>query len=135
MVTNADEVSQTIPRRGGARDVARVPVLLLAGGGGSLASMQGARMVPVGEGLEIGRRSPPAAPGAATAPDARPTLVLPDKSVSSLHARIVKITDPVERTESFEIHDLGSTNGTYLDGRQISGAAALRSGSLIFLGS
>jgi DNA-binding NtrC family response regulator len=137
MVTNADEVSRTIPRRGGARDVARLPVLLLAGGGASLASMQAARVVLVGDGIDIGRRLPvaPVATVVPMAPDTRPTLVLPDKSVSSLHARIVKVTDPVERTDSFEIHDLESTNGTFVDGRQISGAAPLRSGALIFLGS
>jgi transcriptional regulator with PAS, ATPase and Fis domain len=122
---NAD-VSQTIPRHGAARgDAERAPVLLLAGGGSSLANMRAAGLVMVGDGLDIGRR--PAEPGGG-----RKALVLADKTVSSLHARILKIAD---QRNAFELQDLESTNGTFVDGRQIKGTVPLRPGALIFLGS
>ena len=134
MASISDEVSQTIPRRGFAREATRVPVLLLAGTGEVQASFRGAtadgpsRLVPVGEGIDIGRRPPPAG-------DGRATLMLPDKSVSGLHARIVKSAGAPDRGEVFEIQDLGSTNGTSVDGRELTGPTPLRSGSIIFLGA
>jgi DNA-binding NtrC family response regulator len=132
MDQNIDDVSQTIPRRGAAREAVRIPTLLLAGTGSrvdGLTETGRSRIVAVGTGLDIGRRPPPAA-------DGRGTLVLPDKSVSSLHARIVKTAAATpERAESFEIQDLGSTNGTSVDGRQITGPTALRSGAVLFLGA
>jgi DNA-binding NtrC family response regulator len=128
MPTNADEVSRTIPHRGPSRDASKLPILSLAGSGASLASLRAARVAPVGDGVDIGRRP-------ASAERGRTSLVLADKSVSSLHARIVKIPDTPDRAESFEIHDLGSTNGTFVDGRSISLPTPLRSGALIFLGA
>jgi DNA-binding NtrC family response regulator len=140
MASISDEVSQTIPRRGVAREAARIPVLLLAGTGDVQASFRGAaaggpgaapgpsRVVPVGEGIDIGRRPPPAA-------DGRTTLMLSDKSVSGLHARIVKSTGTPDRGDVFEIQDLGSTNGTSVDGRELTGPTPLRSGAIIFLGA
>src|SRR4249919_291814 len=109
MASILDEVSQTIPRRGAAREAARVPVLLLAGTGAAVDLLDQAgisrRVVAIDAGVDIGRRPPPAA-------DGRATLVLPDRSVSSLHARILKVPAAGDRPESFEIQDLGSTNGT-----------------------
>jgi DNA-binding NtrC family response regulator len=122
MATNADELSQTLPRRGASREAQRLPVILAAGSGDSLDGLRSAHPVLVHDGLDIGRRPPPPAAG-------RAALVLPDRSVSGLHARVVKIGD------GFEIRDLGSTNGTIADGREVDGAAPLRSGSLIFVGS
>jgi DNA-binding NtrC family response regulator len=129
MTADALEVSHTVPRRGGSgRDTARLPVLLLAGSGSSLASMRAATLTPVGQGIVIGRRAPPATEG-------QGSLVLPDKSVSSLHARIVKIADDGGRGERFEIQDLGSTNGTVVDGRPVGGSTPLPPGALIFVGA
>ena len=48
--------------------------------------------------------------------------------VSRRHARIV--VDGASAT----LEDLGSKNGTYLDGQRVSGAAPLRSGSLVGVG-
>jgi len=127
----SDEVSRTIPRRGLSREPARVAVLLLAGTG-AVRAPTGApgqsRVVPVGSGLDLGRRPPPAAEG-------RGTLVLADRSVSSLHARITHcVGGSPDRPDSYEIQDLGSTNGTSVDGRALTAPVALRSGSLIFVG-
>jgi len=109
-----------------------VPVLLLAGTGAAGDPLNQAgisrRMVAIEGGVDIGRRPPPAGEG-------RGTLVLPDKSVSSLHARILKVPAAGDRPESFEIQDLGSTNGTSVDGRAVTAPTPLRSGAVIFLGA
>jgi DNA-binding NtrC family response regulator len=85
-------------------------------------------VVAIDGGVDIGRRPPPAA-------DGRGALVLPDKSVSSLHARILKVPAAGDRPETFEIQDLGSTNGTSVDGRAVTGPTPLRAGAVIFLGA
>ena len=132
MASISDEVSQTIPRRGAPRETARLPVLLLAGTGAALDPLnQGGlsrRIVAIEGGVEIGRRPPPAAGG-------RATLVLPDKSVSSLHARILKVPAVGEHPETYEIQDLGSTNGTSVDGRAVTAPTPLRPGAVIFMGA
>src|SRR5882762_1588768 len=66
MVIDTDEVSQTIPRRGASRDPARIAVLLLAGTGAvrsPTANPTQSRVIPVGSGLDIGRRPPPPTDG------------------------------------------------------------------------
>ena len=132
MASISDEVSQTIPRRGGPREATRVPVLLLAGTGAAVDLLNQAgisrRVVAIEAGVDIGRRPAPAAEG-------RATLVLPDRSVSSLHARILKVPAVGDRPESFEIQDLGSTNGTSVDGRTVTGPTPLQSGAVIFMGA
>jgi DNA-binding NtrC family response regulator len=109
-----------------------VPVLLLAGTAAAVDPLNQAgisrRVIAIEGGVDIGRRPAPAAEG-------RGTLVLPDKSVSSLHARILKTPAAGERPESFEIQDLGSTNGTSIDGRAVTGPTPLRTGAVIFLGA
>jgi diguanylate cyclase (GGDEF)-like protein len=59
--------------------------------------------------------------------DSDADLMLPDNSVSRRHA-IIRRTD-----EGFEIEDLGSTNGTFVDGKQ-TGRRLLHSGDTIRLG-
>src|SRR6266700_1950195 len=130
MAIESDEVSQTIPRRGASRDASRVAVLLLAGTGAvraQVAEPGQSRVIPIGSGLDIGRRPTP--PG-----DGRTALTLADRSVSSLHARIVKTPGVGDRPDVFEILDLGSTNGTFVDGRPATGPTALRPGSIVFVG-
>jgi DNA-binding NtrC family response regulator len=123
---NPAEVSQTSPHRGGSREVTRSPTLLLAGSGSSLASMRATSCAAVGDGIIIGRRP-------ATAAGGYRNLVLSDRSVSSLHARIVKLAGDGAGS-GYAIQDLGSTNGTLVDGRPIGDGTPLRSGSVIFLG-
>ncbi len=55
-------------------------------------------------------------------------IVLSDDYVSSRHARIV------ERGGRVWVEDLGSTNGTLLNGRPVRRAAALRAGDRLQLG-
>jgi transcriptional regulator with PAS, ATPase and Fis domain len=126
MPTQDNVVSQTIPHRsGGSREVVRRGVLAVVGDGASLESLRAARMVPMTTlALDIGRR-PPAVEG-------RQTLTLSDGTVSSLHARIQRAADG---SDMFVLQDLGSTNGTYVDGRKVLGPVPLSNGAVLFLGS
>lgn len=124
MPSEDNDVSQTVPRRGLAKEAPRVGALIVVGSGGSLESLRTPRLVPMeGLSLEIGRRS-------TSGP--RPLLIIPDATVSSLHARIQRASTGADL---FIVQDLGSTNGTYLDGRRIMGPAPLRDGAVLFLGS
>lgn len=55
-------------------------------------------------------------------------VCLEDEFVSQLHARIVKAG------ESYLLEDLGSTNGTYVNGSRINYPVGLRHGDLIGIG-
>ena len=58
------------------------------------------------------------------------TLVLEDDYVSSHHARIVG-----SKRGRWQVEDLGSTNGTYIDDDQIKGSAPLEPGSRVRVGT
>jgi DNA-binding NtrC family response regulator len=125
MSSDQNEITQTIPPRGGARDGIRQGALIVVGDGAAIEGLRAARLIPMTEStLDIGRRSPPSAAAA--------TLTIPDGTVSGLHARIQRADD---RSELFVIHDLKSTNGTFVDGRRIQGPAPLDDGAVLFLGS
>jgi DNA-binding NtrC family response regulator len=119
-------ISQTIPHRVSAnREPPKIGVLTVIGDGTSLEALRASRLVPIlGFAIDIGRRPVPT--------DGRATLALPDGTVSSLHARIQRAAD---ESDLFVIHDLHSTNGTYVDGRRAEGPTPLNSGSVLFLGS
>jgi pSer/pThr/pTyr-binding forkhead associated (FHA) protein len=55
-------------------------------------------------------------------------VLLDDDEVSRYHA-IVRV-----REDGADITDLGSTNGTFVDGRRLSGRAALADGAVIRVG-
>lgn len=55
-------------------------------------------------------------------------IVINDREVSRHHLRIVR------GTEGFTIEDLGSTNGTFVNGKRLSGAIALKNGDMVGLG-
>lgn len=56
------------------------------------------------------------------------------KKVSGRHAEIQSILDPTTSFTSWQICDLNSTNGTYINGRKITGCQVLNSGDNITLG-
>ena len=56
------------------------------------------------------------------------TFVIPDGSVSSHHCEILL------RGPSVVVRDLNSTNGTYINGAQVTGEAALKGGQILRLG-
>jgi len=55
-------------------------------------------------------------------------IVINDREVSRHHLRIVR------GSEGFSIEDLGSTNGTFVNGKRLSGAIALKNGDMVGLG-
>jgi transcriptional regulator with GAF, ATPase, and Fis domain len=127
MSSAEEDFSQTQPRRGFLREQPRAGGLVVLGNGTSLEGLRAPRLVPMdGLALEIGRRA-----NAATNTGAQ-ILVLADSTVSGVHARIQRATSG---SDLFIVQDLGSTNGTYVDGRRISGPVPLRDGAVLFLGS
>lgn len=60
--------------------------------------------------------------------DMNNAIVINDAEVSRKHARIIVQGD------SHVLEDLGSTNGTFVDGQRLMGPHALRDGDLILLG-
>lgn len=60
-------------------------------------------------------------------------IVLSDHHISSKHALIEK-TSTAESHFSFNLKDLGSANGTYLNGERIDESKALRNGDMIGIG-
>ncbi len=57
------------------------------------------------------------------------TIVIEDGYVSSVHTRVFG------REESWLVEDLGSTNGTYLNQRKVTGPSVLRVGDRITVGN
>ena len=58
------------------------------------------------------------------------SIVVSDQFISSHHARIYK-----SKRGDWVLEDLGSTNGTYLDEKQIAGPVIIKPGQLIRLGA
>jgi transcriptional regulator with PAS, ATPase and Fis domain len=126
MSDDLNSISQTVRRQtAGSREATRLPLVQVLGSGASRASLAAPRAVTFGDSLQIGRR---AGPG----DDPRGTLVIADGTVSGAHARISRVP---QSDGEFLIEDLGSTNGTHVDGRRIDAPTRLRQGSLVFLGS
>lgn len=122
--SSKEVISQTVPRRPGHHGPERAPIVQVIGCGRSIESLSTPYLATFSDVLEIGRH-PRGGPG-------QTCLTLPDHSVSGLHARIMR--DP-EAFETFVIEDLGSTNGTFIDGVPITTPTPLHDGSVLFLGS
>ncbi|HEY2901823.1 MAG TPA: sigma 54-interacting transcriptional regulator [Polyangia bacterium] len=103
------------------RDIA---VLLMVGSAESPGLPANRRLQIVGNGLEIGRRAPDhSRPGINVA-------LLDDTLVSGHHARLVP-----QAGGAFDLVDLGSKNGTWVDNARIERNVPLRDGALVFLGN
>jgi len=134
--SDENDISRTVPRRGLAREAPRIGALIVVGSGDALDGLSRPRIVPMEQlSLDIGRRAHPTpTPTSTPAPDEpRPaTLTIPDSTVSGSHARVQRASSGADL---FIIQDLGSTNGTFVDGKRATGPAPLRDGAVIFLGS
>jgi DNA-binding NtrC family response regulator len=112
----------TQERAKSSRSTEKRGVLFVVGdaaeGGGTLSAE---RTIPFEHAVEIGRR-PQCPPGAAT-------CCLRDQLVSSRHARVSR-----SRKGAFEVTDLGSKNGTLVEGHLISGPTKIGDGTLLFIG-
>ena len=81
------------------------------------------RLQLLGEELTIGRHAP-----SETRPGAH-ALVLADSLVSGRHARLARAG------HAWELEDLGSKNGTWLDNARLTARAKVRDGALLFFGN
>lgn len=99
------------PRRSSKRRERRLSQLTVV----EPAGMKGANY-PLGEELTVGRA-------------AGCQVTLDDNYVSQLHARIFM------RDGTLFVEDLGSTNGTYLNSRRVSGPEAMKRGDQLKIGS
>jgi transcriptional regulator with PAS, ATPase and Fis domain len=98
-------------------------VLLLVGAAETPGLPPRTRLQLLGESLVIGRRAPDE-----TRPGAH-ALVLADGVVSGQHARLQRVAG------GYELEDLGSKNGTWLDNARLAERTKLRDGALLFFGN
>jgi DNA-binding NtrC family response regulator len=104
-------------------ELPEIGVLLMVGSADNPGLPANRRLLFAGPELEIGRRPPEQ-----ELPDAH-SVVLNDTLVSGHHARIVKTG------AGFELADLGSKNGTWVDNVRVGGPTRLRDGAVIFIGN
>ena len=83
----------------------------------------------VGKAGEPGKRVELGTEPAAIGRDPRQAIVLSDTEASRMHARV-----SIVKGEAVA-EDLGSTNGTFLDGRRLTAPATLKAGSVLRIGS
>ena len=97
-------------------------VLLVVGSADAPALPARTRLQIAGDDLFIGRRAEGVPVGANAA-------VLDDGLVSSQHARITRVAG------GYDLEDLGSKNGTWIDNQRLEGKVRLRDGALLFFGN
>ena len=97
-------------------------VLLVSGNAVTPGLAARARLQIVGDELYIGRR-------ADGLPVQASVAVLDDGLISGQHARIVR------GSGGFDLEDLGSKNGTFVDNLRAEGRTRLRDGALVFVGN
>jgi DNA-binding NtrC family response regulator len=98
-------------------------VLLMVGSAEAPGLSAKTRLQLLGEELVIGRRAPEE-----TRPGSH-ALVLNDTVVSGQHARLVRTG------ATWELEDLGSKNGTWLDNARVTERTKVRDGALLFFGN
>jgi transcriptional regulator with PAS, ATPase and Fis domain len=110
-------------------ELPEIPLLLMVGSADEPALPASRRLLFVGSDLKIGRRAPDeTAAGGSSA-------ILNDTLVSGHHARIVKTAQRNEDDDGYELLDLGSKNGTWVDNVRVQDRAPLHDGALIFIGN
>jgi len=97
-------------------------VLLVSGNAATPGLAARARLQIVGDDLYVGRR-------AEGLPVQATVAVLDDSLVSGQHARIVR------GSGGYDLEDLGSKNGTFVDNVRAEGRQRLRDGALVFIGN
>jgi transcriptional regulator with PAS, ATPase and Fis domain len=122
VITPNDSIT-LVPRSRRKEEQRQIPALLVIGNADGDGPAGKQRVVTFDSSLVLGRKelaSPE--PGAAS-------LVVRDRMVSGQHAAITRTGD------GYQITDLGSTNGTVVDGAPAQPSVKLREGSLIFFGA
>jgi DNA-binding NtrC family response regulator len=121
VITPNDSIT-LVPRSRRNEDQRQVPALLVVGSTDGVLPPKKDRVVTFDGSLVLGRKE-------VTNPEAGAAImVLRDRMVSSQHAAIARTGD------GYQITDLGSTNGTVVDGVAAQPSVKLREGSLIFIG-
>ena len=120
MNTPKDSVT-FVPRQRRGSELHNIPVLIVAGSLDALAPTQ-ERVIPFERSLFIGRREK------TDSGEGEALWLVRDRMISGQHASITRAGS------GFELTDLGSTNGTIVDGVVAQPKAALRDGALIFAG-
>jgi len=128
MVRARDKTQTAVHAPLSPAELADTAILSMQGSAHSPGQTPARRLVLVRDGLDIGRAPAPEPAGASDA--ARDTLALPDPLVSSSHARLARTA-----AGAYQLTDLGSKNGTFVDGRRVERPVVLRSGAIIFLGN
>ena len=118
-----------IPRQRFKDEPRDTPLLIVAGNAEQVPSPCQERLITFARVLWIGRRARKAS---STVDDSGATWVAPDRLVSSKHASITAEGGP---GGNWTLTDVGSTNGTIVDGVRAQPTRPLRDGSLIFAGS
>ncbi len=110
-------------------ELPEIPILLMVGSAEEPALPAARRLLFVGNELQIGRRAPDeTAAGGHGA-------ILNDTLVSGHHARIVRTAQRNEDDDGYELIDLGSKNGTWVDNVRVEDRVPLHDGALIFVGN
>ena len=97
-------------------------MLLVVGSADAPALPARTRLQIAGDDLFVGRRADGVPAGANAA-------VLDDGLVSSQHARLTRAVG------GYDLEDLGSKNGTWIDNQRLEGKTRLRDGALLFFGN
>ena len=122
-VTAREKTQTAVASPLSAAEVPDTAVLLMVGSLDTIGLPANRRLVFVREGLEIGRAPSDEAEANGAA------CTLSDPLVSSQHARISRSAHG-----GFEITDLGSKNGTWVNNARVETRARLTPGSIVFIG-
>jgi transcriptional regulator with PAS, ATPase and Fis domain len=123
MTDRGDQTLTAVQSPLGAGETRDRAVLLVIGSGELPALPARTRLQFVGEELAIGRRAPE------TPRAGELSLVLSDTLVSGQHARLLRTPG------GYELEDLGSKNGTWVDNVRLQGRQRLHDGAVAFVGN
>src|SRR5579872_5505309 len=124
MTTGRDQTLTAVKSTLGNDEQRDIAVLLMVGSAEAPGLPPTGRLKIVGNGLEIGRRPPEhTRPGINVA-------LLDDTLVSGHHARVVP-----QAGGAFDLVDVGSKNGTWVDNERVDRSVGLRDGALLFFGN
>jgi DNA-binding NtrC family response regulator len=111
-----------VPRHQRGAEPHDIPVLIVVGSIDALTPSPAERLIPFERTLVVGRRE------RTDAGEGEASWLVRDRMISGQHAQIARAGS------GFELTDLGSTNGTIVDGVVAQPKASLRDGALVFLG-
>jgi transcriptional regulator with PAS, ATPase and Fis domain len=119
----ADQTLTSVQSPMASGELPAVALLLMVGSADEPALPPSRRLLFVGDALHLGRRPPD------DSNDDASSAILNDTLVSGHHARIVK------NAGGYELLDLGSKNGTWVDNVRVEDRARLHDGALVFIGN